>query len=313
MWCNACLGNNIKAQFQLNLFFHEPFKKNYMELYRFVKDGGLRPNYNVTYRAGKSNETTITGELHGEVAIKIKAIVTFGIKGRKEYCSKNGSKVEFDHVIKGDDVPRMIYQVYKMGQPRCKHKKEETLIGLYNVIEHLHTNKKKFSKFSGKYVDEQFMFFACVEDTEGFSWPDTFLVNENYLDFHHMSQSLEEWDCITSSDTRVDNSNAYIKLKSAPKPITLEKIMTFVYLHSVRKISCKGCNHVWSLQDLLELLDYDQIYKERCQRRHNKLDEKILHNKAYELQKRHNFCGLWIQFLKKDTFAREIDIFLVSS
>ncbi|KAI7896968.1 uncharacterized protein EV154DRAFT_490024 [Mucor mucedo] len=283
-----------------------------MELYKFVKDCGLRPNYNITYRAGESKETTNTAEIHGEVAIKIKSIVTFGIKGRKEYSSKNGSRIEFDHVIKGDDVPRMIYQVYKMGQPRCKHKREETLLGLYNVIESLHAHKKKYSKFSGKYVDEHFMFFACIEDTDGLSWPDTFLVNENSLDFRHMNQSLEKWNCISSSDIRVDNSNAYIKFETLPKPITLEKIMTCVYLHSVRKISCKGCSHVWSLQDLLGLLDYNQIYKEKCQHANSKLDEKIPHNEAYEFQNRHNFCELWAQFIKKDAFAQENDICLIS-
>lgn len=279
-----------------------------MQLYKFVKDRELKQNHTLTYYDSHLKEVTSRVELSGGMSIPnnlFKSIFIFGFKGIHERSHKKIDKVDISHTIEGDEVPRIIYFVYKLGQPLygTKYNKEETIEGQSSMIERLFTKSKKYPKFHHKSVHHQFMCYACIEiDNNSYKWPNVFLVGEQELKLYSLSQDLERWSCLDRHDqqaVKVKNSNAYLKLKTIPLQISNEKVMIYAYLNSIKNSECKKCLHDWTLLELWELLECKKTYS------NNDDKEKVLDDKGHKLQSKYKSCGLWLYYFPTTTFIQK--------
>lgn len=260
-----------------------------MELYKFVKSHPLLQGHTINYHTSELNEISTNIEIFGGATLTAKSIFSFGIRGSHQRSHKKLDAVDISHVIEGDSVPRMIYFVYKLGQAAASKVEEERA-----VVDRLFFNKKRQHHY--KSVDQQFMFFACIEQEDNKKWPDVFLVAELNLDLNQLGQSLSEWKCLFHV-TAVKNSNAFIKLKSSRATSNQKDMIIYAYLNSIRKTVCKNCHHVWSLVDFLDLLICKQVF--------NSSGEVTVSGVGYELQKKFNECNLWTFYLPPNAFITD--------
>ncbi|CAO3651760.1 unnamed protein product [Mucor hiemalis] len=225
--------------------------------------------------------------------------------------SKTTRKVDSIHIIEGDQLPRMVYIVYKLGKPlhgAGQHKEEEPIERQLSMVERLFTKHKKYPRFHRKSVHHQFMFYACVEldAASSYKWPEVFVVGENDLKSSTLGHDLQEWKC-TKSDCKivVKNSNVYLSFQIIPSQISKEKTMLFAYLNSVRKYECENCIHEWSLPEYLELLECKKSYYGT----HSKHGiETMVDNCGFKLQTKYRSCGLWTYYFPSNVFVQNCNI-----
>lgn len=280
-----------------------------MEIYKFVKDRELKQNHILTYHAGDLEEITSKAEVFGGMSIPgnlLKSIFTFGIKGTRIWSRRKSYKVDSSHIVEGDQLPRMVYIVYKLGKPLhgVGQLKEEPIERQLSMVERLFTKRKKYPRFHHKSVHHQFMFYACVEldATSSYKWPDVFVVGEKDLNLSSLSHDLQNWRC-TKNESKivVKNSNVYLSFQTIPTQMSKEKIMLFAYLNSVRKYECEDCHHEWSLLEYLELLECKKRYS--AQLRHG--INTIVDNRGFTLQTKYHSCGLWTYYFSSKVFVQK--------
>lgn len=280
-----------------------------MEIYKFVKDRELKQNHILTYHAGDLEEITSKSEIFGGISIPnnlLKSIFTFGIRGTRIWARKKTYKVDSSHIIEGDQLPRMVYIVYKLGKPLygVRQFKEETIERQFSMVERLFTKRKKYPRFHHKSVHHQFMFYACVDlgTTSSYKWPDVFVVGENDVNLSSLAHDVQDWKCTKNeSKITVKNSNVYLSFKTIPTPISREKIMLFAYLNSVRKYKCEDCHHEWNFFEYLELLECKKRYSA-----HLKHDiDTVVDNCGFGLQTKYHSCGLWAYYFPSNVFVQK--------
>ena len=278
-----------------------------IELFKFVKDRELKQDHVITYHAGDIKELTSKVELSAGVSIVnslFQSAFTFGFKGFRTWYRKRIDKVDISHRIEGDQYPRMIYLVYKLGKPLSGAKlKEDTIEGQTSMIERLFTEHRKYPRFHHKSVHQQFMFYACIQmdDTNSHQWPDTFLIGESNLKSSSLHQDLKLWHILDpDSKIKVNASNVYFKFKRLPTQVSNDKMMIYAYLNAIRKTQCLNCSHDWTLCDFWDLLE--------CKKRMNQRIGIVLSDEGYKLQKKHQCCGLWTYYFSTVVFMQKENV-----
>lgn len=279
-----------------------------MELYKFVKSLELQQSHTLHIHSSTLNETATQLEVSGGAYCNIfKSIISFGIKGSHRRLFKKLNAVDINHTIEGDQVPRIVYLVYKLSEARNIDLKAQRGIVDRLFYEKNYKKQHHYPRLHHphyKSVDQQFMFFACIEQEGDKDWPNEFLVPEVLLDLSQLDENLEQWRCISKEKKIiVKNSNAFIKLNKVPTRPFNEEVMMYSYINSIRKIVCKSCTHSWTLVDYLDLMICKQIY-EAHPTTAGSTSETFA---GYQLQKRLGQCKLWIFYLPQNAFAAVSD------
>ncbi|KAI7891803.1 uncharacterized protein EV154DRAFT_587884 [Mucor mucedo] len=248
-----------------------------MKLYQFCKNVALHPDHTVVYSGVKKHEGRVVDE------VNIGAFL-------------NASAVNSEYVIKGDNTPRVIYRVYKLDRPEQEKDVKGSVSDFCNIIDTLHNSKKEsiYEKYLKKFTRKAFVFFACLDNFDTDCSGD-FYVTEKTLNFDDLNRGVSKWNCVYENMLRVDKSSFYFKLEQSIKP---RQAMIFFYMYCIKSLMCTGCYHTWSHQDLLDLLQHSQAYKEAT-------TIPLTDDEAYCMQKKFKCCKLWTQFINNENaFAR---------
>ncbi|KAI9474123.1 MAG: hypothetical protein EXX96DRAFT_580669 [Benjaminiella poitrasii] len=272
-----------------------------MDNYIFIKVAELPAFEKIQIKNSHVEELTFKCGVHVNAALSFNpSSVSLLANVGHEFSKKKTKTIEMVYEIEPDSqTTRTIYRVYQCEYPFIDH--NDTSYSIYQQSKMLIKKVAHKTTFHSKEMTPtKFVFFACIENDDDNrsceeNWPDRFLKTEPHVDLLDLQKSLSKWQCLDKTRTKIKMKTAYIRMKATEFPVNIshhhhhfffsrEFLYNQICLTAVKKEYCKNCRHVWTINQLRDMIQYTENLPKETSR---------LYKRVGHLQETHKDCGLW--------------------